>query len=59
MTNRTSLSRRSFLQRSSAVTAGGVAAPYFVSSNALAGPGRVGANDRIGTVSIARDGLEE
>ncbi len=39
------LTRRSFLKRSAA--AAGVAIPYFVSSSALAAPGRPGANDRV------------
>jgi len=30
----------------------GVAAPYFVPANALAGPGRAGANDRVGVAYI-------
>ena len=39
--------RRRFLQAGSRLTALGLAAPYFVSSRALAAPGRRGANDRL------------
>ena len=48
MIDLTELSRRRFLKRSAAVTTSSVAAPYIVPSDVLAGPGRVGANDRIG-----------
>jgi len=41
------LSRRGFLGRGVGLGAATVAAPYFVSSNVLAAPGRKGANDKI------------
>ncbi|MFV2067459.1 MAG: twin-arginine translocation signal domain-containing protein, partial [Pirellulales bacterium] len=40
------VSRREFLKRTSSGTAV-LAAPYFVPSHVLAGPGRPGANDRV------------
>lgn len=40
-------SRRSFIRKSVGIAAGGVVAPYFVPADVLAGPNRVGANDRI------------
>ncbi|NLY00621.1 MAG: Gfo/Idh/MocA family oxidoreductase [Rhodopirellula sp.] len=42
------LDRRRFLQRTTALAAGSLAAPCFVPSTALAAPGQPGANDRIG-----------
>ncbi len=48
MTDLTKISRRGFLEKSAAATAGGLAAPYIIPADVLAGPGRVGANDRIG-----------
>ncbi len=45
-------SRRLFLQRALSASAAGVVAPYFVPATALAGAGRVGANDRIGIGTI-------
>jgi predicted dehydrogenase len=59
MTNHsTSVSRREFLKRSAVTAAAAAAAPYLIPSNVLAGPGRVGANDRIGLagVGIGRQG---
>ena len=41
------LSRRGLLSRGFGLGAATVAAPYFVSSNVLAAPGRKGANDKI------------
>ena len=43
-----SIQRRKFLQQGAAAAAGAVTLPYFVAAGALAGPGRRGANDRIG-----------
>jgi len=53
------LSRRGFLGGSVGLGAATVAAPYFLTSNALAAPGRKGANDKInigviGTGSLAK-----
>ncbi len=45
-------SRRQFLRKSTLSAAAVFAAPYFVPSSALSGPGRVGANDRIGIAYI-------
>ena len=41
------VSRRQFVEVASGVTAGSLAAPYFVPADVLAGTNRVGANDRI------------
>ena len=42
-----SISRRRFLSRSAQAAAGALAMPYFVPSSVLAGPDRLGANERI------------
>lgn len=42
------LSRRRFLERTAATAAVSFSVPYIVPAHVLAGPGRVGANDRIG-----------
>ena len=42
------LSRRRFLKKSAATAAVGFSVPTIIPSHVLAGPGRVGANDRIG-----------
>jgi predicted dehydrogenase len=42
------VSRRGFFRRASKIAAAGLALPYLVPKSALAGPGRSGANDRIG-----------
>lgn len=41
------VSRRQFVEVASGLTAGSLAAPYFVPADVLAGTNRVGANDRI------------
>ncbi len=47
------LSRRQFLQRGAAAAAiGGFGVPQFIPAEALAAPGRLGANDRIGVAVI-------
>jgi predicted dehydrogenase len=48
MRNGRHLTRRTFLQRSLAAASGAWAAPYLLTSGALAAAGRPGANDRIG-----------
>ena len=52
------LSRRRFLQRGAALTAGVVAVPYIVPCDVLAGQQRPGANDRIGVgyIGVGRRG---
>jgi predicted dehydrogenase len=49
----TKVSRRAFLKRGTCVSGAALAAPYIISSNVLAAPGRSGANDRIGIGFIA------
>ena len=52
------LSRRGFLKRFTALSATGVAAPYFLPSGVLAADDRPGANDRIGVgyIGVGRRG---
>jgi predicted dehydrogenase len=56
MTRNKQISRRRFLKRTAGIGAAGVALPYFVPARALAGPGRVGANDRINVGLIGAGG---
>ncbi|NLF68649.1 MAG: Gfo/Idh/MocA family oxidoreductase [Candidatus Anammoximicrobium sp.] len=58
MSPATTLSRRQFLRRSTALAAAGLAAPYLIPSGVLAFQGHPGANDRIGIggVGIGRQG---
>ena len=63
MRHSNSVTRRQFIQHSALAGAVGAAAPYFVSATALAGPHRVGANDRlqiglIGAGGMGRGNLE-
>ncbi|MFV2065958.1 MAG: Gfo/Idh/MocA family protein, partial [Pirellulales bacterium] len=46
------MTRRECLGRTAAWTAAGWAAPYFIPARVLAGPGRPGANDRVGVAYI-------
>lgn len=49
-------SRRAFLGKAAGVGAAGMAAPYVLTSNALAAPGRPGANDKISIGFIGVNG---
>lgn len=49
-------SRRAFLSRAATTGAAGLAAPYVITSGALAAPGRPGANDRISIGHIGVNG---
>ena len=51
------ISRRSFMHRIAATGAAGAAVPYFVPAGVLAGPGRPGANDKIGVGLIGCGGM--
>jgi len=51
------LSRRGFLGRGVGLSAASVAAPYFMTSNVLAAPGRKGANDKINVGIIGTGSL--
>jgi len=51
------ISRRSFMHRIAATGATGAAVPYFVPAGVLAGPGRPGANDKIGVGLIGCGGM--
>ena len=48
--------RRSFLKKGATVAAVGLGAPYFVPATVLSGPGRPGANDRMGVGFIGVGG---
>ncbi len=52
-----SVTRRQFIQHTALAGAVGAAAPYFVSSTALAGPSRVGANDKLQIGLIGAGGM--
>ena len=51
------VSRRRFMQQTAVAGAVGVAVPYFVPAQALAGPTRVGANDRLQIGLIGAGGM--
>jgi predicted dehydrogenase len=52
MDDKTQLSRRAILRRGAALGAVGFAFPTVIPGRVLAGPGRLGANDRIGVAGI-------
>jgi len=55
--SRTTTTRRTFLKRTAATVGATVCAPYIITSDALARPGRPGANERIITGHIGLGGM--
>ena len=57
MSKSNEVSRRSFIRKTAAAGAAGVAVPYFVSANALGRAGSMGANDKIQLGLIGAGGM--
>jgi predicted dehydrogenase len=57
MSQSSEVSRREFIRRSAATGAGGIAVPYLVSSSALGGQGKPGANEKLAIALIGCGGM--